>query len=67
MTAKTSIIAGKPHARVTLFAAVDPAAHHVEAKVGETRFAALLTLFRTDAEARTALIAAAAHVSRGEA
>ena len=66
MGAKTSsIIAGKLPDAGNLFAAVDGSAHHVEAKVGETRFAALLAPFRTDAEAKAALAAAGADVLGG--
>jgi hypothetical protein len=67
MAKTSSILAGTCPGVRTLFGAVDPAAHHVEAKVGETRFAALLSPFRSEADALAALKAAGATVIGGAA
>ena len=42
------------------WAAIDPYAHHLEARIGERRFAAYLAPFATEEAAREALIAAGA-------
>ena len=67
MAKTSSIIAGNVSGAGQVFVAVDPAAHHVEAKVGETRFAALLTPFRSEADALAALAAAGATQIGGDA
>jgi hypothetical protein len=57
---------GKLHGDVNLYAAVDPAARYCESKVAEMRFAALLTPFRSEADALVALKAAGAAVLGGD-
>lgn len=54
------IISGEHPIHGTLYAAVDPAARYCSSKVSEMRFAALLTPFKSAAEAKTALIEAGA-------
>jgi hypothetical protein len=58
-----TMLQGERPAGGTLFAAVDPSAHHVEGKTGDSRFAALLTPFRSEAEAKGALAAAGAQAA----
>lgn len=43
-----------PH-RGSLFAAIDPKAHHVEGRLAERRFSAFLSPFRCEGEALSAL------------
>ena len=67
MAKSSSIIAGKHPDAGDMCAAVDPAARYCESKVAEMRFAALLTPFRSEADALAALTAAGATVIGGEA
>jgi hypothetical protein len=60
-----NLIMGKLPDAGNLFGAVDGSAHHVQGKVGETRFAALLSPFRSEADALAALKAAGATVIGG--
>ena len=63
--AKTSnLIMGKSDAG-TVFAAFDAAARFTEPKIADTRFGALLTPFRSQADALAALAAADAAVIGG--
>ncbi len=57
--ASTFLIARHPELG-TLWAAIDPHAHHAESAIGETRFAAYLKPFRSEDVASAALTAAGA-------
>jgi hypothetical protein len=62
---KPQIITGAIGGGGQPFAAVDPAATYCQSKVAEMRFAALLTPFKSQAEALAALAAAGADVEGG--
>ena len=66
MAKSSSIIAGKHPDAGDLFAAVDPSARYCESRVAGMRFAALLTPFRSEADALAALKAAGAAVLGGD-
>ena len=63
--ASSTIISGEHDTLGRLFAAVDPAARYVQPKVSELRFAALLTPFKSVAEAEAALVEAGASLPGG--
>lgn len=65
MAKSSSLIAGRHPTLGVLYAAVDPEARYVQPKVSELRFAALLTPFRSEAEAEAALIEAGASLPGG--
>lgn len=48
--------------RGTLFAAFDPAVHHLTGRVEDSRFGARMAPFKSEAEAEQALAAAGANV-----
>lgn len=56
----TFLLTGRHPGRGLLWAAVDPAVHHIEGAVRETRFGARLAPFKTVEEAKAALLAAGA-------
>ena len=60
MAKSANLIAARHPEVGQLFAAVDPAARYCESKVAKMRFAALLTPFRSEADALAALTAAGA-------
>lgn len=61
------IVAGDTGEGGKLFAAVDPAAHHVEGEVSKTKLSAWLRPFKTNSDASAALIAAGATIEEGKA
>jgi hypothetical protein len=54
---KRNYITAEHAERGTLYAGVDPAVHHIAGRVAESRFAARLSPFKSEAEARAALVA----------
>jgi hypothetical protein len=64
MAKRSKIISGEHPMLGTLYAAVDPEARYVQPKVSELRFAAMLTPYRSAAEAEAALIEAGASLFR---
>ena len=60
MTPPVFLIGQHPD-RGALWAAIEPAAHHVNASIADRRFAAYMAPFRSEAEARVALVAAGAN------
>lgn len=67
MASGSPIISGEHPSLGKLYAAVDPSARYISPKVQELRFAALLTPFKTEADAVSALIEAGALVPGGGA
>lgn len=67
MTSNPNVISAPHPSGGTLFAAVDPRARYCSSKVSELRFGALLTPFKSEAEAQAALTEAGAHVPQGGA
>lgn len=59
----TKIIAAEHPLRGRLWAAIDPAAHHVTGSIAERRFAAFLSPYRSVAEAEAALKASGAKLT----
>jgi hypothetical protein len=64
MAKSSNLIMGKSEAG-TVFAAFDAAARFSEARIADTRFGALLSPFKSEADARAALAAADAEVVGG--
>lgn len=60
------VLRGEHPERGPLYAGVDPGAHHVKGRVAPLRFAAFLAPFRSDQDAREALLAAGAMLSAGK-
>jgi hypothetical protein len=60
MARSANIVAGKVTAGDYLYAAHDSAARYCQSRVAEMRFAALLTPFKSEADAKAALAAAGA-------
>jgi hypothetical protein len=60
--ARPSIIEAAHPVRGTVWAMVDPSAHHVAGKVADLKFSARLAPFRSEADALAALAAAGATI-----
>jgi len=60
MQPTSSFLIGQHPQRGALWAAIDPGAHHVGARVAETRFGGYMAPFRSADEARAALADAGA-------
>lgn len=57
MRAPPKFLIGRHPDRGLLWASVDPSVHYLEPRITEGRFAAYLAPFRSEDEARTALLA----------
>ncbi len=64
MTKAARYVIGEHPQLGRLWAAIDPAAHHVEGRVAERRFSAFLAPFKSHEEAVAALLAAGASVRK---
>jgi hypothetical protein len=63
----TIVVTAKHPKRGTLWAAFDPAVHHIKGAVRDSRFGAKLSPFRSMDEAKAALVAAGATIERADA
>ena len=59
------VVTARHPQRGTLFAVVDPAAHHVEGHIAERRFSAWMSPFRRVEDAEAALVAAGGTIPTG--